>query len=90
MRLTCFLDEGFDVDVDNVAKPILDALKGGLVLTDDALVVELTVRKAHLGVTLILDDPPREVADALETRNPFVHIEVDVAPTPHRLRYGSP
>lgn len=88
--LTCFLAEGFDIDVDNVAKPILDAIKANVLLSDDALVVDLTIRKRNLGVALSVVDPPPGLAAALETGDPFVYVEVEEEPSSHVLRYGNP
>ena len=88
--IVCFLEADFQIDVDNVAKPILDAIKDGAVLADDALVVDLTLRKRTLGATLTVENPPVEVAAALDAGDPFVHIEVEAASAPNLLRYGSP
>src|SRR3954468_23956584 len=44
------------LDVDNFAKPILDALTG-TVLEDDRLISALTVRKTRLGRSLVIVDP---------------------------------
>ena len=84
VRLTCFLD--FDIDVDNVAKPMLDALKGGIVLADDSLVAFLTVRKVNLNHLPNVTDPPPDVAAALASGRPFVHVEVTAIDSPNDVR----
>ena len=40
-----------DIDVDNIPKPILDALKG-LVYSDDSQVTDLLCRKRRYGVEI--------------------------------------
>ena len=49
--------EGVALDVDNIPKPILDALKG-LVYSDDTEVADLLCRKRDLNGDLRIQDPP--------------------------------
>ncbi len=67
-------------DLDNIAKPILDAMNA-IVYGDDRQVVQLTLRRTELGVSrLSLEDPSRPLAAALERasqeRRDFVYIRV--------------
>ena len=66
-------------DVDNLAKPILDAMKE-IVYADDAQVSELLCRikdfKAELG------NPPKGLAEYLRESKPVVHVLVDAVPSP--------
>ena len=61
-------------DVDNFAKPILDALKG-VVLTDDGQVMDLLLRKRPLGATPFTD-PSDAMLDRLAAGREFVHVSV--------------
>jgi Holliday junction resolvase RusA-like endonuclease len=61
-------------DVDNFAKPILDALKG-VVLADDGQVMDLLLRKRPFGV-IPFTEPSAAVLDRLDARREFVHLIV--------------
>jgi crossover junction endodeoxyribonuclease RusA len=61
-------------DVDNFAKPILDALKG-VVLADDGQVMDLLLRKRPLGATPFTD-PSDAVLHRLAAGREFVHVMV--------------
>ena len=61
-------------DVDNFAKPILDALKG-VVLADDGQVMDLLLRKRPLSTTPFTD-PSDAVLDRLAAGREFVHVIV--------------
>ncbi len=54
VALTYFYDDGAP-DVDNLVKPVLDALKG-LAFIDDEQVTDLLVRKRNLSGKLKVDD----------------------------------
>lgn len=64
------------LDVDNIAKPVLDALTG-LLWIDDGQIDELVLRKTD--VTELLPSPPRfdEFESALADRSSFVFVHVD-------------
>ncbi len=63
------------IDLDNLPKPILDALKG-VAMMDDSQVVILTLRKRRVMQAQGADDPGHLVADALATWPEFIHIRV--------------
>jgi crossover junction endodeoxyribonuclease RusA len=63
------------LDVDNIAKPILDALTH-LVWLDDRQVDELVVRKTELSEITTLRGASPELLASLATRRPFVLVRV--------------
>jgi len=85
----CF-DEEDSGDVDNIVKPILDALAGP-VFGDDRQVTQVLVRRTSLSARMstAIDEPPPLLAAALQSavvnRRDFVYIRVDEAPNHHRL-----
>ncbi|MCC7048365.1 MAG: RusA family crossover junction endodeoxyribonuclease [Alphaproteobacteria bacterium] len=70
---------GAAMDVDNFAKPLLDAIKG-LVLLDDHLVSQLTVRRTDLAALLPMSGYPRDVQPYIRAGSDFVYLRVDRAP----------
>ena len=76
--LTYFYDDGAP-DVDNLAKPVLDALKG-LVFIDDEQVTDLSVRKRNLSGNLRVDDATPIMAAGFDFGSPFLHVVVREAP----------
>ncbi len=62
-------------DVDNVPKPILDALNG-LVFVDDRQVTDLLSRKRDLRNTLRIPNPPLPLLSYLGRMDPILHISV--------------
>lgn len=71
-----YLYEGASLDVDNISKPILDALKG-LVYSDDTQVSDLLCRKRDLKGDLRIQDPSLLLLKTLEHSEQFLHIIVD-------------
>ncbi len=71
-----YLYEGASLDVDNISKPILDALKG-LVYSDDTQVSDLLCRKRDLKGDLRIQDPLLLLLKTLEHSEQFLHIIVD-------------
>ncbi len=67
--------EGASLDVDNVPKPILDALKG-LVYTDDAQITDLVCRKRDRNRDLQFEDPSSVLVETLGRSEQFLHITV--------------
>ena len=67
--------EGASLDVDNVPKPILDALKG-LVYSDDAQVSDLLCRKRNLNGPLRIQNPSTVLLETLRDSQQFLHIAV--------------
>jgi hypothetical protein len=75
------------LDVDNIAKSLLDGLKGVL-FRDDRQVSELRVRKSRLSAGLSLTGASLYLLDAIErvsqTGSDFVYVRID--PTPDHSR----
>ena len=71
------------LDVDNIAKSLLDGLKGVL-FRDDRQVSELVVRKTRLSAGLLLAGASLYLLDAVERMSQdasdFVYVRVDPAP----------
>lgn len=65
-----------DGDIDNVVKPILDALRG-VIYFDDRQVERVLVQKFEPGRIREFDAPSAALAEALETRPPLVYIRLD-------------
>jgi hypothetical protein len=63
-------------DLDNILKPILDALCN-LVYIDDHQVERLLVQKFEPGRLLSLFSPSPTLAEALEREGPMVYIRID-------------
>ena len=63
------------IDLDNLPKPILDAMKG-ISIIDDAQVVELVLRKRRTVQAIRTDDPSPLIAGALATWPEFTHIRI--------------
>lgn len=75
-----YLHDGAPVDVDNVAKPILDALSG-LIYEDDAQVSDLLCRKRDRNEELLIRNPSADVLESLRVAGPVLHIAVAPATT---------
>jgi hypothetical protein len=71
------------LDVDNIAKSLLDGLKG-MLFRDDRQVSELVVRKSRLSAGLSLTGASLYLLDAVERMSQdtsdFVYVRVDPAP----------
>ena len=65
-------------DLDNMAKPILDALKGVL-YDDDSQVSDLVCRKRDRNGDVPIPSPSQFLLDRLGQPGPFVHVFVDHA-----------
>ena len=70
---------GKQIDVDNIPKPILDALKG-LVYPDDSAVTDVICRLRHLGDDLAIHNPTPVLVDALSSFAAFLYVRVEDAP----------
>jgi Holliday junction resolvase RusA-like endonuclease len=70
---------GGGMDVDNIAKPIADALKE-LVYVDDDQLTDLACRKRDLNGNLRLLNPSPILAEGFERGRQFLHVVVDSAP----------
>ena len=74
VTITYFFD-GSPFVVDNIPKPILDALKG-TVFSDDAQVFDLLCRKRDLTEHLQIHNPSPELIGYLQQSTQFLHILV--------------
>ena len=79
MTITFFYDSDL-LDVDNIPKPVLDALKG-IVYDDDRQVSDLLCRKRDLSEELLIQNPSTTLLDALRDREPLLHVSVAEAMT---------
>ena len=71
--------EGSSMDVDNLPKPIVDALQG-LVYLDDEQVTDVLSRKRDLGAELRVLNPSPNLAEAFDRGGEFLHVVVSPAP----------
>jgi Holliday junction resolvase RusA-like endonuclease len=67
------------IDVDNISKLILDAIKGFL-FDDDKLIAQLTVRKTDLGKLHRIHNPPEALAPFLGSDANFVYVCLGAPP----------
>ena len=74
VTITYFFDST-PFDVDNIPKPILDALKG-MVFTDDSQVFDLICRKRDLNDNLQIQNPSSELSEYLSESKEVLHIIV--------------
>ena len=74
VAITYFFDHPL-IDVDNVPKPILDALKG-LVYSDDSQVTDLLCRRRDLNAELRIPQSVAGFVPMLGRSEPFLHIVV--------------
>jgi len=74
VTITYFFD-GASLDVDNIPKPILDAMKG-VVYSDDSEVTDLLCRKRDLSGDLRIPHPSALLLEALGRSEQFIHIMV--------------
>ena len=70
--------KGESLDVDNMPKPILDALKG-LVYADDCEITDLVCRKRDRDRDLKFENPSPVLVEALGRSEQFLHIIVTEA-----------
>lgn len=84
LRITYFYDSAAP-DVDNIVKPIQDALKG-IVYADDDQVTEATSRKSKLDGAFRIRGVSKELAIHLAQGKDFIQIQVLPAPRHEELR----
>ncbi len=78
VTITYFYDR-VSLDVDNIPKPILDALKG-LVYLDDEQVTDILCKKRNLNTELRIENPSSVLAQGLSRGNQFLYVVIDDAP----------
>jgi crossover junction endodeoxyribonuclease RusA len=88
VRIIYFFTGETALDVDNMAKPLLDALKG-LVFHDDQQVSEILVRKTQLSPGLTLGGASPSLLETVEQMSQqgtgFVYIRIDPGPDHSRI-----
>ena len=75
-----YLYDGTSLDVDNVPKPILDALNG-LVFADDSQVTDMICRKRDLNGELRVPDASRVLLATFRQSEESLHVIVAHAPS---------
>ena len=80
MVVITYYFKGESLDVDNMPKPILDALKG-LVYADDDQVTDLVCRKRDRDRDLQFENPSSVLVETLGRSEQFLHITVANAPS---------
>ena len=78
LQITYFYDS-VQIDVDNIVKPIQDAIKG-LAYVDDKQVSDLLVRKRNLSGNFRIENMTSTLAEGFARGNEFLHIVVIDAP----------
>lgn len=78
LTITYFYDK-VAMDVDNIPKPISDAMKG-LVYFDDDQMADILCRKRDLNSVLRVDNPSEILAEGFNRNKEFLYIVVDAAP----------
>lgn len=74
VTITYFYDR-VELDVDNIPKPVLDALKG-LIYADDSQVFDLICRKRNLNDNPQVRNPSPELLERLVASRSVLHISV--------------
>ena len=75
MVVITYYFKGGALDVDNMPKPILDALNG-LVYADDRQITDLVCRKRDRNRDLQFENPSSVLVDTLGRSEQFLHITV--------------
>ncbi|MEH1897006.1 MAG: RusA family crossover junction endodeoxyribonuclease [Nostoc sp.] len=78
LQITYFYDSD-QMDVDNIVKPIQDAIKG-LAYVDDKQVSDLVVRKRNLSGNFRIENMTPILAEGFARGNEFLHIVIIDAP----------
>jgi crossover junction endodeoxyribonuclease RusA len=73
------LYETVSLDLDNLPKPIVDALKG-LVYLDDTQITDIVCRKRNLRSNLRVENPSDVLAEGFSRGTEFLYIVVEDAP----------
>lgn len=71
-----FPDAEMQGDLDNIAKPILDALQGPIYI-DDHQVAKLVLQKFEPGGLVEFKDPTAALIEAIQMEGPVLYIRVD-------------
>lgn len=79
-----FHREKTSIDVDNIAKPVVDALKGSVIL-DDFLVDQITCRRTELSEELLIDSIPDVLVEHFGVTADFLYIKIADGPNHSEL-----
>jgi crossover junction endodeoxyribonuclease RusA len=79
MLTVIYFYESGSMDIDNLPKPISDALKG-LVYLDDEQVTDIVCRKRNLNRGLRVENPSLVLAEGFSRGNQFLYIVIEEAP----------
>jgi len=79
LTITYFYESESSMDIDNIPKPISDALKG-LVYLDDEQVTDALCRKRSLSSNSRIENPSSVLTEGLSRGNEFLYIVVVEAP----------
>lgn len=71
--------DAVSLDLDNLPKPIVDALKG-LVYLDDTQITDVICRKRNLRRDLRVENPSEVLAEGFSRGTEFLYIVVEDAP----------
>lgn len=85
VTITYFFDSAAP-DVDNIPKPMLDALNG-LVYLDDEQVTDILCRKRNLNNGLRIENPSSALTEGLSRGNDFLHVLVEESPDQQEVIY---
>lgn len=78
LKVTYFYDS-VDMDVDNIIKPIQDAMKG-IAYIDDKQITDVIARKRNLSGNFRIENITPILAEGFALNNEFLHIVVTDAP----------
>lgn len=79
MLTVLYFYERGSMDIDNLPKPIADALKG-LVYRDDEQVTDIVCRKRNLNRELRIVNPSLVLSEGFSRGNQFLYIVIEEAP----------
>ena len=79
VTIYCFPDGAMQGDIDNIIKPILDAMKQ-LIYLDDNQVERVVAQKFDQGRLFRFDNPSTELASAINGQKPLVYVKVSDRP----------
>ncbi len=72
------------IDVDNIAKPILDSLKGA-VIVDDFSVSQIVCRRTEINEKLLIDSIPEVLVEHFGITSDFLYIKLSDGPNHSEL-----
>ena len=79
LTIMYFYESEPSMDIDNIPKPISDALKG-LVYLDDEQVTDVLCRKRNLSSNFRIENPSSVLAEGFSRGSEFLYVVVEEAP----------